>query len=196
MMGDDSMLDMPLKKSVADFLPLGAIIHSFRVDGINIVQHFNKAEHYRDYNVPYFGETIGRVANRIKNATIENLNGRAYQLAANNGPNCLHGGLSGWGKKLWKLHDVTERSIDCDLKVQWKFGYQSKDGEEGFPGTVESTVTYTEGVESGPSGEEISVLEIEYEAELLSGADETVLAMTNHRLVVHIDLSCLFLQDA
>jgi aldose 1-epimerase len=179
-MGDLKMAH-PLHSSVAEFLPLGAIIHSFRVDGMNIVQNFNTAEEYRKYNVPYFGETIGRVANRIKNARIDNLNGRTYELAANNGPNCLHGGIIGWGKNLWNLHQVSEKLAGGSSKriVQWK--YHSKNDEEGFPGTVDASVTYVEGVEQGPNGEEISVLEMEYEAELIDGAEETVVAMTNHR---------------
>src|ERR1700753_1303733 len=87
---------------VADFLALGAIIHEFKVGDLNIVQNFPTAELYEKYNEPYFGETIGRVANRISGAKINKLNGRSYELPANNGPNCLHGGLSGWGKKIWQ----------------------------------------------------------------------------------------------
>lgn len=164
---------------IADFLPVGAIVHSFRVDGINIVQNFGTPEEYRDFNVPYFGETIGRVANRIKDGKIQDLNGHAYDLAVNNGKNCLHGGLVGWGKKEWKQCSSFYDDDAGKRVVRWK--YQSVDGEEGFPGTVDATVTYAEGIEIGSNGEEISVLEMEYEAELVDGAEETVVAMTNHR---------------
>lgn len=75
------------------FLPLGAIIQSIDVNGINIVQGFPTQELYQKYNSPYFGETIGRVANRIKNGKIDSLNGKSYSLAVNNGPNSLHGGV-------------------------------------------------------------------------------------------------------
>jgi len=78
------------------FLPQGAIIQEFKVAGHNIVLGYPDPEPYA--NSPFFGETIGRVANRIKNAEIE-VNGKSYKLSANEGPNQLHGGSSGWGKK-------------------------------------------------------------------------------------------------
>ena len=76
------------------FLPLGAIIKEFKVNGINIVQGFDNAEQYKKYNGPFFGETIGRIANRVSGAKINDLNGKSYQLPVNNGPNSLHGGES------------------------------------------------------------------------------------------------------
>ena len=84
------------------FLPLGAIIQSFKVGGVNIVQGFPTQQDYVSHNSPFFGETIGRVANRISGARIASLNGgAAYPLPANNGPNTLHGGAVGWGKRVW-----------------------------------------------------------------------------------------------
>jgi aldose 1-epimerase len=86
---------------------------------------------------PYFGATAGRVANRIKNAKFE-LEGKKYQLAANNGPHTLHGGVKGWDKVVWEAQPEESPSGPTIL-----FSYVSKDGEEGFPGTVTASVRYT-----------------------------------------------------
>ncbi len=56
---------------------------------------------------PHLGGTIGRYANRIAGANF-NLDGRNYQLAANNGENCLHGGISGFDKKLWAVESTDD----------------------------------------------------------------------------------------
>ncbi|KAL2163254.1 hypothetical protein VTH06DRAFT_5310 [Thermothelomyces fergusii] len=167
------------------FLPLGAIIQEFRVGGLNIVQGFPEQSQYESYNFPYFGETIGRVANRIKGAQLNSLNGgRSYKLAANNGPNNLHGGVVGWGKKIWNgPTPVGVRQIPgiegLDGGESVKFSLVSQDGDEGFPGTVEASVVYTVGKQV-QDGKEVLVLGFEYEAELVGGADETVINMTNH----------------
>ena len=164
------------KQSVV-FLPLGAIIQEYRVNGINIVQNFPTAELYRRYNEPYFGETIGRVANRISGARINHLNGRSYQLPANNGPNSLHGGKLGWGKRIFDGPSTVERNG----KEATLFKYVSRDGEEGYPGTVEVRVWYMTRTEY-EQGFQVNVLEAEYEAELIGDEDvqETVVAVTNH----------------
>ncbi|KIW02918.1 uncharacterized protein PV09_05964 [Verruconis gallopava] len=160
-----------------EFLQLGAILQKFELDGLNIVQGFPTAELYQQHNDPYFGETIGRVANRISGAKINRLNGRSYPLAANNGPNSLHGGLLGWGKRLFN----GPTSVERNGKQAVHFGYISPDGEEGFPGTVQVNVFYTTSVQE-QDGRQITVLEMEYEAELVGDEDveETVVAMTNH----------------
>ncbi|KAH6615941.1 galactose mutarotase-like domain-containing protein [Chaetomium sp. MPI-SDFR-AT-0129] len=167
------------------FLPLGAIIQELRVAGINIVQGFPEQSHYESHNDPFFGETIGRVANRIKNAQLDSLNGgQKYTLAANNGPNNLHGGVVGWGKKIWKgptpvgVRQIPGAELQ-DGGESVKFSLVSPDGDEGFPGTVEASVVYTVGKQV-QNGKEVTVLGIEYEAELVGGADETVINMTNH----------------
>ncbi|KAF1808647.1 galactose mutarotase-like protein [Eremomyces bilateralis CBS 781.70] len=165
-------------KAVAEFLPLGAIIRTFLVDGQNIVQNFEKTDEYRQYNVPHFGETIGRVANRISGAKINSLNSQSYELAANNGPNSLHGGPTGWGKRVFTGPEV-------DDKGRTVFRYRSADGEEGFPGAVELRVYYTASTEKS-NGKETSVLEIEYEVEMVGNEaeekdiTETVVGITNH----------------
>lgn len=167
------------------FLPLGAIIQSFKVNGIDIVQGFPTQELYEKHNSPFFGETIGRVANRLKNAKIDALNGgKEYALAANNGPNHLHGGVKGWGKRIWEGPvPVGVRSIPGVEGLEGgesvKFTLRSEDGDEGYPGTVETTVTYTAGVQK-KDGKEINVLGIDYETKLIDGADETAVNLTNH----------------
>jgi len=86
---------------------------------------------------PYFGTTVGRVANRIKNAQFT-LEGKTYKLAANNGPHHLHGGKKGWDKVIWT---AAPGGTAQDPAVT--FTYVSKDGDEGYPGTVTATLTYT-----------------------------------------------------
>jgi galactose mutarotase-like enzyme len=85
---------------------------------------------------PYFGAIVGRYANRIANGHFT-LDGTTYHLAKNNGPNSLHGGLRGFDKVLWSgepFHD--------DSGVGVTLRYTSRDGEEGFPGTLVARVTY------------------------------------------------------
>jgi aldose 1-epimerase len=80
---------------------------------------------------------VGRYANRIGNAKFT-LEGKEYTLAKNNGPNTLHGGLKGFDKVLWQAQSFQKRAaVGLILK------YKSVDGEEGYPGTVQVTVTYT-----------------------------------------------------
>lgn len=160
-----------------NFLPLGAIIQDFKVKGRNIVQGFPKQELYKQYNFPYFGETIGRIANRVSNAKIDDLNGKGYQLPVNNGPNSLHGGDQGWGKRLFDgPHKVEHDGKDAVL-----FKYTSADNEEGYPGVVEVSVWYTQ-EKLQEDGVEKEVLYIEFEAELVGeGVNETAINMTNHR---------------
>lgn len=165
-------------------LPLGAIIQAVKVNDVNIVHGFPTQDLYEKHNSPYYGETIGRVANRIKNATIDNLNGKMYNLAANSGPNTLHGGESGWGKQIWQgptpvgVREVPGLdNLDGGESVQ--FALLSKDGDQGFPGAVEVKVTYTSGTQL-VSGKQATVLAMEYEAVLLDGAEETTVNITNH----------------
>ena len=83
---------------------------------------------------PYFGCTVGRVANRIAGGQFT-LDGQTCKLAVNNGPNSLHGGLKGFDKVVWKAKAEKGASV--------KFTYASADGEEGYPGKLEVTVVMT-----------------------------------------------------
>ena len=165
------------EKSAFTFLPLGAILQRFQLGDLNIVQGFDSAGDYVQHNSPYFGETIGRVANRISGARISRLNGRSYPLTANNGPNTLHGGVKGWGKQVFE----GPTSVTRGGRESIQFQYRSNDGEEGFPGSVETRVFYTAST-AYENGNEVAVLEMEYEAELVGDEDvaETAVAMTNH----------------
>ena len=98
----------------------------------DVVLGFEKPEDYLKGH-PFFGATAGRVANRIGGARFT-LDGKEYALAKNNGPHTLHGGAKGFDKYVW----------DAETGDGWvRFSRTSPDGEEGFPGTVKATVTYT-----------------------------------------------------
>jgi aldose 1-epimerase len=102
----------------------------------DVVLGFDDLAGYLKAN-PYFGVTVGRVANRIRNATFT-LEGQTYQLAANDHGNHLHGGVKGWDKVIW-----TATPIASPEGPSLRLRYLSRDGEEGYPGTVTADVTYT-----------------------------------------------------
>jgi len=112
----------------------------------------------------YFGCTVGRFANRIANAKFK-LDSKEYKLAANNGGNHhLHGGLCGYNKVLWNAKPF-EQSDYCGVV----FKYLSVDGEEGYPGNLDVTVTYTL-----TNDDE---LKIDYKA---ATDKKTIINLTNH----------------
>lgn len=84
---------------------------------------------------PFFGAIVGRYGNRIGKAQFA-LDGRTYKLAANNGPNHLHGGLKGFDKQVWTAEPIKGQSGVV-------FSRTSADGEEGYPGNLAARVTYT-----------------------------------------------------
>ncbi|TFH19257.1 galactose mutarotase [Candidatus Bathyarchaeota archaeon] len=107
----------------------------------------------------YNGATIGRYANRIGGGTI-NVDGVQYKLPLNNGVNHLHGGVNGFDKKVWAPEIIDDASL--------RLNYTSPDGEEGYPGTLNASVTFT------IDGDQ---LEVDY---LASTDKTTVVNMTNH----------------
>jgi aldose 1-epimerase len=112
---------------------------------------------------PYFGATVGRYANRIAKGQFQ-LDGRTYSLFINNGPNSLHGGKTGFNRKVWKAEPV---GLAHGAAV--KLTYVSEDGEEGYPGTLTVHVTYELSDENA--------LKISYSA---STDKPTVVNLTNH----------------
>jgi aldose 1-epimerase len=92
----------------------------------------------------YLGATLGRVANRIANGKFT-LDGQTYALATNRAPNHLHGGVRGFDKRIWTSRPgaAGTRPLGGGSAANVTFNYTSPDGEEGYPGTLNVTVTYT-----------------------------------------------------
>ena len=147
----------------ASFLNYGATWQSMFVPNrkgelVDVVLGYDTIEDYQK-NFMFLGATIGRVANRIKDARFT-LNCVEYKLAANNGNACLHGGVVGFDKKIWQAQ------IDGDSVF---FSLTSPDGEEGFPGALSVVVIYTL--------DEENALSIQY---LINSDQDTIQNMTNH----------------
>jgi aldose 1-epimerase len=140
----------------------GGIIVSLRTPDRNgklddVVLGYDSVDKYIA-QTPYFGAIVGRYANRIAHGSFQ-LDGKTYSIPKNNGDNALHGGIRGFDKVVW-----TARQIKDGVEL----GYVSKDGDQGFPGTLTTTVRYTlDG----------SALRIEYSA---TTDKDTVLNLTNH----------------
>jgi len=126
---------------IAKIMTYGAIVTELRVPDRkgklnDVVLGFDTLDGYLRGH-PYFGAIVGRVANRIAKGRFT-LNGVTYTLAANNGPNHLHGGLKGFDKVVWEAEPVPFKN-----GVAVRFSYLSKDGEEGYPGNLKVSVLYT-----------------------------------------------------
>jgi aldose 1-epimerase len=158
------ILSNPSGELVVSVLTLGGIIESIEVldlegNQVNVALGLNTVEEYATVS-PYFGCITGRYANRIAEGTFE-LEGETYELAINNDPNHLHGGERGFDKRVWTATNATDSSIELH--------YTSPDGEEGYPGTLDVTVTYTL--------TDDNAIQIDYEA---TTDKTTVLNLTNH----------------
>lgn len=113
----------------------------------------------------YFGVTVGRYANRIAKGQFV-LDGKTFQLPINNTPNSLHGGTKGFDKVVWRVVSVENGPV-----ARVTFAYVSPDGDQGYPGKLDVTVTY--GLDEKGS------LSIEYKA---STDKPTIVNMTNHAI--------------
>ena len=123
------------------FTNYGGIITSVKVPDRegkleDVTLGFDSLENYLGDH-PYFGSLIGRYGNRIAKGRFS-LDGKEYKLATNNGPNHLHGGPKGFHKVVWNAEPFQN-----DSSVGAVLTYTSPDGEEGYPGTLQTEVTYT-----------------------------------------------------
>jgi len=124
-----------------DIITYGAIITAIRVPDRNrepgdVVLGFDTLGEYLGDH-PYFGAMVGRFCNRVGKARFE-LEGRIFHLTANEGSNQLHGGVAGFHKQLWTAY--SQKDLD---QVSLALGYESADGEEGYPGTLLVEVVYS-----------------------------------------------------
>ena len=143
-------------------LNYGGIVQSIRIDGAEMVIGYDELAGYLGEQ-PFYGAIVGRYANRIGRASFE-LNGRTYQVDANEGANQLHGGSAGFNTKLWEA-ETTDGAESAQLRLH----RLSPDGEMGYPGNLEVTVTYT--------WNDANALRIDYHA---TTDRDTVINLTNH----------------
>jgi aldose 1-epimerase len=151
----------------AKILAFGATLQSLIVPDRNghpadVVLGFDDLDGYV-HQTAHFGASVGRYANRIANGQFT-LDGKTYQLAKNDGPNALHGGVMGFEKHLWKIN-----SVKSGPTASVSMTYVSPDGDEGYPGTLTTTATY--------SLNEKNELILEYRA---TTDKPTIVNLTNH----------------
>jgi aldose 1-epimerase len=145
-------------------LTYGGIIQSLEVPDrtgqpANVVLGCAALDDYISRN-PYFGAAIGRFANRIAHARFS-LDGTSYALEANHGPNALHGGVDGFDKRIWRAEVTSADSLKLSL--------DSPDGDQGYPGALTVSVTYTVNQDNA--------LRLDYRA---TTDRATVVNLTNH----------------
>lgn len=162
-------------EAMVKVLDFGAHLHSVLVpDNMgrygDVCLGFDDLSSYQKHGNGCVGATIGRFANRIGDARFA-LNGREYRLHANDGRNTLHGGKDGFDKKLWNFQ--TEEMQGADRVT---LSYISRDGEEGFPGTLRVQVSF--------QFDDQGRLSIGYTAE---GDADTPVNMTSH---AYFNLAC------
>ncbi|HXB94248.1 MAG TPA: aldose epimerase family protein [Puia sp.] len=126
----------------------------------DVVVGYDNISNYLHQPETYFGAIVGRYGNRIAKGRFQ-LDSNTYTLAANNGPNSLHGGKKGFSAVVWTARQLGDSAVELS--------YLSKDGEEGYPGNLQVRVTYTLTDETA--------LRIDYQA---TTDKATVLNLTNH----------------
>jgi aldose 1-epimerase len=164
-----------MKVNITNF---GGIVQSIHVPGkngklANVALGFKNLKGYEANDATtqpaggsgttYFGATIGRFGNRIAKGKFT-LNGTTYHLPINNGVNTLHGGTNAWNKQVW-----TPKTSLTPSGASLALTYTSPNGQDGFPGTVVATVTFTLGAKNA--------LTIHYDA---TTDKPTVINLTNH----------------
>jgi aldose 1-epimerase len=176
---------------VLEVITLGGIVTRLLApgrDGIldDVVLGFNNLDSYVAGH-PYFGAIAGRVAGRIAGAAFT-LNGERFQLARNEPPNHLHGGVIGFDKRIWKALPV----VRADGAPSLRFTYRSPDGEEGYPGNVDVAVTHTVTddnvflIETEAASDRTTPLTMTHHSYFnLSG--ESSGTIENHRLTIYAD---------
>ena len=148
-------------------MTLGAAIQALSIPDRSghagdVVLGFDSPQEYLQ-NPSYFGATVGRFANRIAKGHFT-LDGKAYTLATNDHGNHLHGGLRGFDKVLWSIDSVKSASPATAV-----FSYTSPDGEEGYPGTLRVTASY--------SLDDAATLRVEFKA---TTDKSTIVNISNH----------------
>jgi aldose 1-epimerase len=151
----------------AKLITYGATVAELHVPDKNgkmgdVVLGFDNLEGYLGPH-PHFGGAIGRYGNRIAKGKFT-LDGKEYQLAINNPPNSLHGGPTGFDRRVWK-----GEPLELKDGAAVRFTYLSKDGEENFPGNLTASVTYTL--------TNMNEFKLEYSAET---DKDTIVNLTNH----------------
>ena len=129
----------------------------------NVAVGYADVGDYLGPRTEYFGAFVGRVANRIARGRFR-LDGRPYRLATNDGPNHLHGGVRGFNRRIWQVVEASSGE-----RARLRLRLVSEDGDEGYPGTLVATVTYT----LSPDGE------LRLDAEATADAP-TLVNLTNH----------------
>src|SRR6266481_22950 len=154
-----------MEVSITNF---GATVVTLRVPDragkpADVVLGFDTLDGY-EKGTSYFGATVGRYGNRIAGGKFS-IDGKTYTLPKNNGENTLHGGITGFNKKVWKAQEVASKDGES-----LEMSYSSADGEEGFPGNLSVKVVFT----LPTDGNELT---IDYTA---TTDKATVLNLTNH----------------
>ncbi|MET3484245.1 aldose epimerase family protein [Methylobacterium sp. 1973] len=155
------------KGITARILSWGALLRSLDVPdrsgkAADVVLGYNDLASYLTKG-SYFGMSVGRYANRIRAGRFT-LDGQTYTLATNDGPNALHGGAAGFDKRLWTI-----TAVKGGAAPSVTLRYVSPDGEEGYPGTLTATATYTL--------DATDTLTVTYEA---TTDKPTIVNLTNH----------------